>query len=109
MQQHYMTNTTRLSIVIINTSIGNKHPPIAAPNLRCRPLRVVGMPVLRAIFRFAAVTPVARLHEKESPGIPVFVPRFLRLAIYGKSSLYANSVGILLAYRTAQLCRSAHP
>ena len=37
--------------------------------LRCRPERVVGIPVARAIFRLAFVIPNARFHEKETPGI----------------------------------------
>ena len=40
-----------------------------APTLRSRPLRVVGMPVLRANFCFIAVIPSALFKEKESPGI----------------------------------------
>jgi len=77
----YITNMTTLVSANRNINIGNKHPPIAAPNLRCLPLRVVGIPVFRAILRFARVIPVACLHEKDKPGMPVFVPFFLRLAI----------------------------
>ena len=45
--------------------------------MRCRPLLVVGMPVIVATDRFTLVTPTARLQEKDRPGIPVFVPRLL--------------------------------
>ena len=46
--------------------------PIHRPSLLRRPLRVVGIPVARAIDLFALVTPSARFHEKESPG-PSFI------------------------------------
>jgi len=43
------------------------------PNLERRPVRESGMPVVREIFRFAAVTPSARFQENVSPG-PNFMP-----------------------------------
>jgi hypothetical protein len=43
------------------------------PNFERRPLRVVGIPVARAIFRFALVTPIARFHENDNPGAS-FIP-----------------------------------
>jgi len=73
-----------------NTIIGNKHPPPVTirPTLRCLPPRVVGMPVVRAILRFAAVTPVARRQENDSPGMPVFVPFLFFLAIMFALSIH---------------------
>lgn len=52
-------------------------PPVRMPNtalpiLRSRPPRVVGMPVARLIFCFAAEIPMARFHEKLNPGIFIF-------------------------------------
>lgn len=46
---------------------------IILPTLRSKPCLVVGMPVLRAIFCLTAVTPIARLSEKLSPGIFISV------------------------------------
>ena len=40
-----------------------------APTLRSMPARVVGIPVARDIFLFACVTPSARFHENDNPGI----------------------------------------
>ena len=42
---------------------------IVPPTLRWSPCFVVGIPVLRAIFCFAAVMPTARFSENDSPGI----------------------------------------
>ena len=42
--------------------------PNHLPSLRCLPERVSGMPVLRAMRRFAAVMPSARFHENVRPG-----------------------------------------
>ena len=51
------------------------------PILRSMPERVVGMPVLRAIFWRSRVMPTARFHENDSPGMGVdlFVLMYLRL------------------------------
>jgi hypothetical protein len=43
------------------------------PNFARRPLRLVGIPVARAIFRFALVIPSARFQENDNPG-PSFIP-----------------------------------
>lgn len=43
------------------------HIALAAPALRCRPRRVVGIPVARANLAFADETPNARFHEKDVP------------------------------------------
>lgn len=51
---------------------------IILPILRSKPAFEVGMPVSRANFCFACVTPNALFHEKDNPGMPVFD---LRLAI----------------------------
>jgi len=45
--------------------------PSMRPIFLCRPERVVGMPVIFAICRFAFVTPKARFQLKDSPGMPV--------------------------------------
>lgn len=50
-------------------------PSTIEPTFRSRPPRVVGIPVARATFCFTAVTPKARFHENDSPGI------FIRLQI----------------------------
>lgn len=42
------------------------------PIFLSRPAFVVGMPVLRAICCLAFVTPRARFHEKDNPGIDDF-------------------------------------
>lgn len=47
---------------------------ISLPNFLSAPARVVGIPVVRAIFCFDCVIPNALFQEKESPGILVFVP-----------------------------------
>jgi hypothetical protein len=46
------------------------------PNLLRRPVRERGIPVAREILRFAAVTPMARFHEKVRPG-----PSFMILTV----------------------------
>jgi len=62
--------------IAFTTSV--KQPPDASfPSFLCRPDFVVGMPVVFEMLRFAAVTPVARFHENESPGMPVLLPFFL--------------------------------
>jgi len=52
-----------------------RHPPLVTilPTLRCRPLLVSGIPVVRDIFDFAFVTPIARFHENP----PLFIPSHL--------------------------------
>lgn len=69
---------------------------IALPILRSNPALVVGMPVFRAMSRFICVTPKARFHENESPGMPVFVfllaIRIILYRFYNKW-LYAAKVG----------------
>ena len=47
--------------------------PKNLPNLARRPVRESGMPVVREIFRLAAVIPSARFQENVSPG-PNFMP-----------------------------------
>jgi hypothetical protein len=47
--------------------------PKNLPNLARRPVRERGMPVVREIFRLAAVIPSARFQENVSPG-PNFMP-----------------------------------
>jgi len=47
--------------------------PNILPIFACRPCFDVGIPVAFAIFRFAAVTPVARFSENDNPGIPVLL------------------------------------
>jgi len=42
--------------------------PKIRPNFERRPARVVGMPVLLAMRRFALVTPSARFQLKDKPG-----------------------------------------
>lgn len=66
------THTGRLSTAIVTRPW---HAPVSGhrilkmrPTFERRPLRVVGIPVARAIFRFALVTPVARFHENDNPG-----------------------------------------
>lgn len=53
----------------------------ALPTFRCRPERVVGIPVAFAKVLLAFVTPNAFFQLNESPGIPVFVPLFLAMAL----------------------------
>ena len=43
--------------------------PSARPTLRCRPARVVGIPVARATFCLSDDIPKARLGEKEKPNL----------------------------------------
>ena len=50
--------------------------PKNLPNLLRRPERVRGIPVVREILRFAAVTPMARFHENVRPG-----PSFMNLTV----------------------------
>ena len=53
-------------------TIGIIHP-IAAPALRWRPCRVVGIPVALANLAFADEIPTARFHEKDTPNFfPIF-------------------------------------
>jgi Cys-tRNA(Pro)/Cys-tRNA(Cys) deacylase len=49
-----------------------KQQPIAAPAFRCLPCRVNGMPIRRDSLPFAADNPMARFHENDKPGMPVF-------------------------------------
>lgn len=56
---------------------GMQHPA-AFPNLRCRPVRVNGMPICLDNFPFAADMPLARFHENDNPGIPF---RFLVIRV----------------------------
>lgn len=58
----------------------NKAPSTMPPTLRSSPPRVVGMPVVRATFCLKAVTPSARFHENDNPGIFI---RFSFICIYG--------------------------
>lgn len=53
--------------------------PRNLPSLFLRPVRLVGMPVAFAIFRFALVMPRARFQLKERPGISFF---FLAIIFY---------------------------
>ena len=59
--------------------MGKRHPPpvIILPNFRWRPERVVGTPVVLAIFLFAFVIPNAFFQLNDSPGTPVLLPLFL--------------------------------
>jgi hypothetical protein len=50
--------------------------PKNLPNLLRRPERVRGIPVVREILRFAAVTPMARFHENVRPG-----PSFMSVTV----------------------------
>ena len=72
---------TANAIAISAGRITSTHPlPVRIrPTFLCLPLRVVGMPVARAILRFMDVTPAARFHENDRPGMPVL--ERLRLAI----------------------------
>ena len=47
--------------------------PKSCPTFRCRPARVKGIPVCRAIRPFRAESPTARFQENENP--------YLRIAI----------------------------
>ncbi len=58
----------------------NKVPSTMLPTLRSSPPRVVGKPVVRATFCLKAVTPSARFHENDNPGIFI---RFSFICIYG--------------------------
>ena len=46
---------------------------IILPILRSRPAFDIGMPVWRAIFCLACVTPSALFREKDNPGIFIFI------------------------------------
>ena len=51
------------------------------PSFARRPLRVVGIPVAREIFRFAFVTPRARFQLKDRPGISFFFRAIVQASI----------------------------
>lgn len=57
--------------------------PIAAPILRWRPCRVVGIPVARANFAFAEEIPSARFKENDMPNfLPIIASSYFFLRIY---------------------------
>ncbi len=60
--------------------------PKNLPNLARRPVRESGMPVVREIFRLAAVIPSARFQENVSPG-PNFIPLTVSVRIIGVSEI----------------------
>jgi hypothetical protein len=54
-------------------SVARKQHPAAAPNFRCLPERVSGTPICLDSLPFAADKPTARFHEKDMPGIRLFL------------------------------------
>ena len=70
--------------------------PIIRPILRCLPDRVSGMPIFRERRPLAADSPVARLHENETPGIRDFRRRPMRTP-YGMSV----SITFFIVYRSS--------
>ena len=66
---------------------------MSRPSFRSMPALVVGMPVARAICCLACVTPSARFHENETPGIFITI-RFLYLQC--KSIKFQSIIKIIL-------------
>jgi hypothetical protein len=58
--------------------------PSRRPSQACRPDLVSGTPMALPILRFAAVTPSARFHEKESPGPSFMVAIVQHIAPIGE-------------------------
>ena len=59
----YLIITRNPAMMIRAKRMGIRHP-MSAPNLRCRPDLVRGMPILRLSLVFAAEMPKARFQEK---------------------------------------------
>ena len=75
---------------MMSTNIGNRHPAMR-PNFRCRPDLDKGMPILRLSRACAWLSPKARRHEKDKPGIPVLLRLFAMLPTPSFLSLSDNN------------------
>jgi len=64
--------------------------PMAAPNLRCRPDLVRGIPIFRLSLVFAAEMPKARFQEKP----PLFIGLFLEILNVGAKGFMKADHGI---------------